>query len=234
MSKTFLGKTSRKQTTPQPVRRLPKRSKMLFILVPALLLSAVVYALTVLLPSPARLQEISQNTLNAAGTRVLADDAPNNNADGHLTQYQLDPCSQAALAAENVDVVSVFPLLPSGIMPTPALTGTVDPAAPPAVVCTPPYWNIFIIEVFLYKGLAILNYAAGAFAVIFTVYAGLLYLTGVASEANVKTAKGILVATYVGLIIVILARVIVYGPILQLNSSQTVIDPTTILGKPNQ
>lgn len=77
--------------------------------------------------------------------------------------------------------------------------------------CTTPFWDRIIIGIFIYKFLGIANYFAGALAVLATIYAGILYLTGFAGEQTVKQAKAILIGTYIGFFIVLSARLIVAG-----------------------
>jgi hypothetical protein len=75
--------------------------------------------------------------------------------------------------------------------------------------CVPALWDRDVMGVLIFKTLGLLNYIAGAAAVLATIYAGILYLTSYASEANAKKAKTILISTYVGFFIVLGARLIV-------------------------
>lgn len=79
--------------------------------------------------------------------------------------------------------------------------------------CSQGFWTRDVVYWFIYKGLAFLNWAAVAVGIILVLYGSLLYMTGFASEENVKKAKGIIIGTFVGLAIVLLAKVIVYGAV---------------------
>ena len=96
---------------------------------------------------------------------------------------------------------AIFPILPSAILTSKDKAG-VD------TNCSPPYWNLDIFRVLLYKGFGLLNYVIEITAVIMTIYAGILYLSGFANEKNVATAKTLLIATYTGLIISLSATLI--------------------------
>ena len=90
---------------------------------------------------------------------------------------------------------NVFPLIPQSALNNP--TG-----------CNPTGWNLPVVWYFLYKAIYILNWFAGVLAVLLTVYAGILYISGFANESHVKQAKTLLIACYVGLAIVFGARII--------------------------
>jgi hypothetical protein len=107
-------------------------------------------------------------------------------------------------ALKTLDASKVFPIIPPELQ----VTGK----------CPSEYWNLDVARYFAYKGLTAINWFAGAAAILMTVYSGLLYMTGFANEANTKKAKAVLIATYVGLLITILARVILFGS-LQLTQS---------------
>lgn len=79
--------------------------------------------------------------------------------------------------------------------------------------CSPAIWDRSVIIYLIAKALIILNWFATTLALLFTLYAGLLYISGYAKEDNVKKAKTLLIATYVGLAIVILARVIIFSAV---------------------
>jgi hypothetical protein len=74
--------------------------------------------------------------------------------------------------------------------------------------CNPAVWDQNIAFLFILKALVILNWLADVTAVLATVYAGILYISGFANENNVKQAKNILISCYVGLAIVFSARLI--------------------------
>jgi hypothetical protein len=92
--------------------------------------------------------------------------------------------------------------------------------------CTPALWDRSVGVYLLNKGLIILNWLAATLAVLLTLYAGLLYISGFAKEENVKKAKTLLIGVYAGLAIVILARVIVSSTvdIFSTSSSQNAFD----------
>ena len=102
----------------------------------------------------------------------------------------------------------IFPIITSDILSD-------DPKG-----CSPPYWNIRIFTILLYKALGLLNYIALTLAILFTVLAGVLYISGTFNEKNVAKAKTILISTYIGLIITLSARLI-------LGSTQLIIGATT-------
>ena len=114
-----------------------------------------------------------------------------------LNRYNLDQCSISILKTHGVDPNVAFPFIPHGL---------IDPNA-----CNPTLWGLDVYKILAWKALVFLNWGAGALAILLTVYAGLLYVSGFAKEDNVKTAKKILVACYVGLAIVFSARIILYG-----------------------
>lgn len=105
-----------------------------------------------------------------------------------------DPCGDATKSPG-----IVFPLVPDALLPKGA--------------CPPTQWNLTVIRYFAEKSLVFLNWFAAAVAILLTVWAGLLYMAGFLNEANTKTAKTVLTNTYIGLIIVMLARLIVFGRI---------------------
>lgn len=80
--------------------------------------------------------------------------------------------------------------------------------------CPPALWDRYIIADYVFRVLGILNYAAGAACIILTVLAGIYYMLGFASEQNVKKGKTILIGTYIGFLIVIMARLIVGSSLL--------------------
>ena len=88
----------------------------------------------------------------------------------------------------------IFPILPKEIL-------TSD-------TCSPPYWNLTIFKILLYKGFQLLNYIIEVTAIFMTIYAGILYLSGFSNEKNVATAKTILVSTYLGLALSLSATLI--------------------------
>jgi hypothetical protein len=147
-----------------------------------------------------------------------------------------DPCNKAYVK-DHFDPQVIFPLLPPSIIDNPApvnantAAGKTSPnsntgtafndasktsttsSASATEICTPAYWNRTILIVMAWKVLALLYWVAGVLAVIITIYAGLLYMSGFVSEENVKLAKKLLIACYTGVIIIIFGRVILYGTI---------------------
>jgi hypothetical protein len=126
-----------------------------------------------------------------------------------------DPTTHAAKGGTKEEIapdVVLFPIIPDGLR---GITPKgVDVTLDPNTInnwCTQPFWTIEVFYWFVYKGLAILNWLAIAAAIILTLYAGVLYMTGFANEANVKKAKSILAAAYIGLAIVFMAKIIVYA-----------------------
>lgn len=99
----------------------------------------------------------------------------------------------------NLASVKLFPLIPAEIRST-AEGG-----------CNPQTWNRRIFVFLAYKLLGVLNYLAGAIAITATIFGGILYLTGFASEANIKKAKSVIIGAYIGFAIVLLARLLVQG-----------------------
>lgn len=95
----------------------------------------------------------------------------------------------------------IFPILPLSV-----LTG--KDAKGHETNCSPPYWNIDVFRVLLYKGFGLLNYVIEVTAIVMTIYAGILYLSGFANEKNVATAKTVLIATYTGLALSLSATLI--------------------------
>jgi hypothetical protein len=108
------------------------------------------------------------------------------------------PVSPDLCKGVTIPATPIFPIIPDVVNAGP--TG-----------CNPAYWNAAIIGAIGYKGIYILNWFAFVVAVCMTIYAGLLYISGFANEANVKKAKSILVICYTGLIIVFAARIILLG-----------------------
>jgi len=90
--------------------------------------------------------------------------------------------------------LSLFPLIPPEIL---------NPTG-----CGPSLWTLPIFDILIFKFLGILNWLIFTFALGFTIYAGVLYVSGFANEGNVKRARTILITTYVGLIIALSARLI--------------------------
>ena len=101
-------------------------------------------------------------------------------------------------AAGSINDTQIFPLIPDSLVAYNATDG-----------CVPALWDRYVAKVLVEKALALLNYVAGALAVLATIFAGVMYLTSYASEANAKKAKAVLVGTYIGFFITLGARMIV-------------------------
>ncbi len=119
----------------------------------------------------------------------------------------------------NNNLISIFPIIPNGVRGLDS-SGNLSPT-----VCSPAYWGRDVLYFFVYKGLAVLNWFAEALAIILTLYAGILYMTGFYNEGNVKTAKTMLIGVYTGLAIVLLAKTIVYSGI----NLAVKNDPSTVI-----
>jgi hypothetical protein len=125
-----------------------------------------------------------------------------------------DPCNRipAGQSGANTNAVNqiysgdIFPLFPAVLFDFPDETGHVRYTG-----CYPALWTRDVIGALIFKILGLLNYVAGALALLTTIYAGILYLTAPISEGTVKTAKSILLGTYLGFFIVLGARLIVQG-----------------------
>jgi hypothetical protein len=202
----FLGKSFPSERRPEAgPSRLDQMTRVLGVgYLMALLLGGSTFAMT-RLDTPAPKSVVPPPTevvsfADFAGTTTLASaTAPIAGTSSASTYCDIvanpsnasDPSSRLHVAFEPTNI---FPILPSAI-----LTG-VDNSGN-ATNCTPPYWNFDIIRVLMYKVLALLNYGIEVAAIIFTLYAGILYLTGFRAEKNIETAKKLLIATYTGMII---------------------------------
>lgn len=110
---------------------------------------------------------------------------------------------------------NLMPIIPSVLLGKQdngtSLTPVKDSQGKDIPSCTPAYWNTLIFEFFLFKATMILNWLAGALFIILVVYAGILYISGFAVEANVKKAKSLVITAITGFLIVYAARYIIYG-----------------------
>ena len=206
MSTHFLGKPSPKHRIKKEEIKNSDNSLHPLALVIPLVLLIMVFGVTILTHFQSQessylahnVQRSILTGLTNPDGRVLAQTG----GGGGSTTPPSDPC-------RFFNANTIFPILPSTILPTPA-----DPDDPtvnpdPNIGCTPAFWNLRVFLVIMYKMLGLLNWTAGALAILLTVYAGLLYISGFASEANTKTAKKIVITAYTGLIIVLSARLIV-------------------------
>lgn len=125
------------------------------------------------------------------------------------------------------DDITLFPIIPDGLRGVNRSGVDVTKDKDPAVAaswCSQPFWTIAVAYWFIYKTLAFLNWAAVAIAILLSLYAGVLYITGFAKEDNVKKAKTILIGAYAGLAIVFLAKVLVFGAVNVISG----VDPTKV------
>lgn len=135
-----------------------------------------------------------------------------------VTATTVNPCDQYVSTLFHGDILPLFPT---------QITGGEYTEGGKTVTskCKPSSWNRMIVAGLIWKSLAILNWFAGAVAVIFTILGGVYYLSGYSGENNVKKAKTIIGATYVGFAIVLLARLIVQGTFLLFSDNNKLIDP---------
>jgi hypothetical protein len=233
--RTFLGKPIPSQA-PSPGARQQKNSLswVLWVAAPVVLIGASAWLVSGV-PAPATpntAQEVSSEAVGVAvqSSRTFAQ-APaggtgttsgtssgTGTGTGTGTELPSGPSEVASPTCDlgNADIAAefnsqkIFPILPKVIL---------DPYTVPG--CSPPFWNLGIMVVLVWKVVGLLNWIAGVLAVILTVYAGLLYIGGFANESYVGTAKKILMAAYSGLAIVVFARLILYAPVQFLSAAGT-------------
>jgi hypothetical protein len=219
-SRSFLGKTP---PVVQDLSQLPSK-KVIALFLPllcaslvlgALLIDAKNYALLAVNDHATTLhaqEETSQKATKSTKTSTTAKKEAPGTSSGQV------PCTFSPYAGQSgyLDAAVIFPLIPAQLRPNATGDGS----------CPPPAWNLNVVRYFIYKALTLLNWLAGALAVILTILAGLYYIAGFASESNIKKGKTILVTAYTGLIIVSLARLIVYGSV-QLFTGQESYNPGT-------
>lgn len=211
--KTFLGKSIPEPHRLQAKPRLRSSSWVLFFLAPTAIFGFMIYLYTLATPTQpftlSNQRTVSQALDSSEPVRVLGD---------NIGPVDPDPCAYSKISG-SYNPTTIFPLLPTNILSQAPSSGT-------TFGCTPPYWNLDIFKVLAWKIIGLLNWVALTIAVILTIYSGLLYISGFANEGNVKKAKSILIAAYVGLIIVLTARIILFGTIQTL--TQKSIDPNSI------
>lgn len=78
--------------------------------------------------------------------------------------------------------------------------------------------HVFIL---VYKAFVLLSWTAEVAAIILLVYAGILYISAAADESKAGTAKKIVTGVIVGLIIILLARWILFYVVQTVGSSST-------------
>ena len=233
---SFLGKPIQQHIPVAPPRKSSKRfSWIILVAGPLIVLGA---AASLLMQSALQQNVSAVSVVQAQEARVLADtnpcpagstwqspsntcednkthirtQAPSSQAINGTTSQSANPCAYTGALKDSFNPNIVFPLLPSSILSSDG-NG-----------CSPPFWNLSIVAILAYKIITLLDWLAAVLAVILTVYAGLLYISGFANEKNVDLAKKILSAAYTGLLIVIFARVILYSPIQLLGNKEQSIE----------
>lgn len=136
----------------------------------------------------------NQTTISSNGARILAETTP----PADPTKVCTTVSNQLFLEAKNSGVPT-FPLIPNQFLDS----GVNE--------CNPARWNFDVFNYLAYKFLAILYFVSYVMTILLTIIAGIYYISGFANEANVKKGKSILISTYVGLLIVMLARLILFG-----------------------
>jgi hypothetical protein len=222
---TFLGKTtpSRRKAedfTPTPTVPTPW---LLLLVGPLLVAFSILYFLfmdeknpTIVVPNPVTQSEtrslgsISQKVAVTKDTTKPTTANPNSGTtiqSCKITVFKnATKNSDGSTPPKYLDAGKVFPIIPAELRGS-----TAD--------CPSSQWNLDIVRYFAYKAITLANWLGIALTIMFTTYAGLLYITGFAKPGNVDTAKKILIATYSGLVILILARVILYGTMQTISGS---------------
>jgi hypothetical protein len=106
-------------------------------------------------------------------------------------------CSQTVDRLFHTNKVGTLPLIDDALMST----------APGG--CNAGLWNADVVNYFAWKAIYLLDWIAGAAAILLLVYGGILYISSYLSEGNIKKAKGIIQAAIIGLVIVVTARYII-------------------------
>ena len=196
MSKHFLGKEIPRTTSPKKQVIKPKRT-----IQGAVIMAVPFLAFMIFLSFSPQNATNSAQSARAVG-RVLAENKkPPVQAPAPAAVVCDAATFKNAFLKEggSTNTLKIFPFIPTEL--------TVKGG------CGPTTWNRDVISYFIYKILVIFNWVAGAATIMLTIYGGILYTTGFANEATVKTAKSIIIGAYTGLIIVILARVLVYSTV---------------------
>ena len=195
---SFLGKKTPELPAEPPLVRMTRGVAWLPLLSLAFFLGAIISLASTLQPASPKTSSAANTTPTLTKTIILAQV---NNTSGTVAANNVNPCDTLVSAPPSnppdpnrFSPATIFPLVSRSIL---------DPNG-----CNPSFWNLTIMVIFLYKILGLLNWTAVSLAVIFIVYGGLLYISGFASEANVKKAKGVIITTCVGLIITLSARLI--------------------------
>lgn len=115
-------------------------------------------------------------------------------------QLQRDPCAAAKTKLKSF--TPLFPIIPNELT-------KINDTGEPENLCTPANWDRTIIVLLIYRGLGLLNYVAGAIAILATLWGGALYLFSQGQSEQMKNAKTLIIGTYVGFLIVLCARLMV-------------------------
>lgn len=229
MPKSFLGKPVPERSSPVPKRRVKPMWFGLLVL-PALAAGGLLSLQRGELSSDtgprttggalARSIAANERRLAAVTPSPTASTSTAPPAAGGGASTVPDPCPPAVVSREFKTIrnashvagevrndVILFPIVPDGI------NGYDRDGKKSDTACSPPFWNRAVVFWFVYKALAFLNWLAMALAILLSLYGGILYITGFANEGNVKKAKGIIIGAYTGLIIVFLAKILVFGAI---------------------
>ena len=223
MPRTFLGKPIPEQAKSKPARKLRKKQSTAW---GTLLVLPVVACGALLALQKTSLQPtVSERSTGAALARTFASTSTPPPTTAATPTPVPNPCDtyldapppngvRSAFMSSNGTITNIFPIIPDAVNTLPQTV--YDPTTGNSITttyCSPPFWTRQVMYLFVYKGLAILNWLAEALAIIITLYAGILYMTAVYSEGNAKTAKAWLIGAYGGLAIVFLAKTLVFSAI---------------------
>jgi len=207
MPHTFLGKPIPKQTSAKKAPRKKRRGPS-FAWGTLLVLPIVACGTLLALQKTSLQPGIAERSTGGALVRTFAvAPTPTPTPLAPATPYpnpcdvNIDKVRNAFLDPATNTLTNIFPIIPDDI------------GVNSSFKCTPSYWNRAILYLFIYKGLGIFNWIAEAAAILITLYAGILYMTAIYSEGNAKTAKAWLIGAYGGLIIVLLAKTLVFSAI---------------------
>lgn len=215
MAKAFLGKSVKKQESPPP--KMPAhRLWLVYSCVAVTTFAASLFMLD-------HYQQSSQPLLASVETAAPIKSQQRTLGSALQLAANSSPSPSPSSASSPSGTVTTVGKCEKSDVPDPAQVFPFIPSQLREGNCAPPQWNMYVFQYFINKLLIFANWLAGALAVILTVYAGVLYIAGVAKEDNAKKAKTMVVTAYVGFIIVLLARLIV-GSWIQLGSGSTTED----------
>lgn len=209
--KTFLNKSIPKRPVTTPVSGNHAISWSVYLVIPVLIAASLLYYFFMNAHSldltKKNSPEVSSKTIYGAipyqdGLKLAAGETNTKKAASvKATATTATPVRNCdvAFGSGALDAKAVFPIIPEELSPKGQ--------------CPPTQWDLMVVRYFSYKLLTAANYLAYILAILFTVWAGILYISGFANEQNTKKAKAIVIGAYVGLLIVILARTILYGSI---------------------